>query len=94
MLGFSNAQISKIFVHQFVRLFIPTLLGSLLISYQIKSVLGDRARGMGIDIEDGFTYNTLILVFAYACLYVLANKWVIDKSIQSLSLWRGKVRNR
>lgn len=94
MLGFSSAQISKIFVHRFVRLFIPTLLGSLLISYQIKSMLGDRARGMGIDIEDGFTYNTLILVFAYACLYVLANKWVIDKSIQSLSLWKGKVKNR
>ena len=90
MLGFSSAQISKIFVYRFVRLFIPTLLGSLLISYQIKSMLGDRARGMGIDIEDGFTYNTLILVFAYACLYVLANKWVIDKSIQSLNFGKGR----
>jgi hypothetical protein len=53
-------------------------------------MLGDRARGMGIDIEDGFTYNTLILVFAYACLYVLANKWVIDKSIQSLNFGKGR----
>ena len=84
LLGFSNQQISKVFLSRFTRLFFGILMLSLYATYVIKNFLIERANEIGIEINGIISSSTIFYLCIYAIVFLFVNKRVIEKSISSL----------
>ena len=84
LLGFSNQQISKVFLSRFTRLFFGILMLSLSAIYVIKNFLIERANEIGIEINGIISSSTIFYLCIYAIVFLFVNKRVIEKSISNL----------
>ena len=84
LLGFSNQQISQVFFASFTRLFFVILILTLVVGLSGKSIIIERAREIGITINELVSPNTIFFLVLYAIVFLFINKRVIDRSIHDL----------